>query len=93
MRMGGGSKGMIDSCTHKNKWKNLLYRPSLGGNTRSEGTNTRIPSQAYFCENSNLEYARIHVIYRVNQAEYAIRIPVATREYGFPRRMQSLASS
>jgi len=28
MRIGGGNKGMIDSCTHKNKWKHILYRPS-----------------------------------------------------------------
>ena len=26
-----------------------------------------------FCENSNIEYASIYVIYRVNQAEYGIR--------------------
>jgi len=30
-----------------------------------------------FCEYIDLEYVRIHVICRVNQAEYAIRIPMA----------------
>jgi len=29
-----------------------------------------------FCEYIHLEYVRIHVIYKVNQAEYAIRILV-----------------
>ena len=27
MRMGGGSKGMIDSCTHTNMKIHILYRP------------------------------------------------------------------
>jgi len=27
MRMGGGTHGMIDSCTHTNKWTTILYRP------------------------------------------------------------------
>jgi len=30
MRMGGVNKGMIVSCTHKNKRNNVLYRP-IGG--------------------------------------------------------------
>jgi len=35
-----------------------------------------------FCEYSHLEYARIHVIYRVDQAEYAIHmLVVAPQEY------------
>jgi len=35
-----------------------------------------------FYEHSNLEYVHIHVIYRVNQAEYVIRILVAApQEY------------
>ena len=35
-----------------------------------------------FYESSNLEYVHIHVIYRVNQAEYGIRILVAaSQEY------------
>ena len=35
-----------------------------------------------FCEETNLEYVSIHVICRVNQAEYAIRIPQAVpQEY------------
>ena len=35
-----------------------------------------------FCEYINLEYVRIHVIYRVHQAEYAILIPMAApQEY------------
>jgi len=35
-----------------------------------------------FYEYSNLEYVHIHAIYRVNQAEYVIRILVATpQEY------------
>jgi len=35
-----------------------------------------------FCEYIRLEYVRLHVIYRVNQAEYAIHIlVVASQEY------------
>jgi len=35
-----------------------------------------------FCDYSHLEYVRIHVIYRVNQAEYVITIlVVAPQEY------------
>jgi len=35
-----------------------------------------------FCEYYHLEYVRIHVIYRVNQAEYVIHIlVVAPQEY------------
>jgi len=35
-----------------------------------------------FCEYVRLEYARIHVIYRINQAEYVIHVlVVAPREY------------
>ena len=35
-----------------------------------------------FCEYVHLEYVRIHLIYRVNQAEYVIRIlVVAPQEY------------
>jgi len=35
-----------------------------------------------FCEYGNLEYVHFHVIYRVNQAEYCIRIRVAaSQEY------------
>ena len=28
MTIGGGKKGMTDSCTHKNKSKHILYRPT-----------------------------------------------------------------
>jgi len=35
-----------------------------------------------FCENLHLEYVRIHVNYRVNQAEYVVHIlAVAPQEY------------
>jgi len=53
------------------------------GNTRSEEHNTRILFQfGLVCEYINLGYVRIHVVYRVNQAEYAIRIPAgAPQEY------------
>jgi len=35
-----------------------------------------------FCENIHLEYVRIHLIYRVNQAEYVFQIlVVAPQEY------------
>jgi len=35
-----------------------------------------------FCEYSNLEYVHIHVVYRLNHAEYGIRILVAaSQEY------------
>jgi len=35
-----------------------------------------------FCEYIHLEYVRIHVVYRVNQAEYAVHIRVAaSQEY------------
>jgi len=35
-----------------------------------------------FCEHIHLEYVRIHVVYRVNQAEYVIHIRViAPQEY------------
>jgi len=33
-----------------------------------------------FCEYTNLEYVRIHVICRVDQAEYAIRTPMAAHQ-------------
>jgi len=33
-----------------------------------------------FCEYSNLEYVRVPVIYRVNQAEYVIQIRVAASQ-------------
>jgi len=32
MQIGGGNKGIIDSCTHKNKSKNILYRPIIPSN-------------------------------------------------------------
>jgi len=53
------------------------------GNTRNEEQNTRILFRfGLFCEYSNLEYVRIHAIYRVNQAGYAIHIPAdALLEY------------
>ena len=53
------------------------------GNTRGQDKNTRILFQfSLFCEYSDLECVRIHVIYRVSQAEYEIRIPVAAlQEY------------
>jgi len=42
------------------------------GNTRSKDTNTRIIFLFnLFCGYIALEYVRVHVIYRVNQAEYA----------------------
>jgi len=28
MQMGGGNKGIVDSCTHKNEGTKILYRPS-----------------------------------------------------------------
>ena len=35
-----------------------------------------------FCEHIHLEYVRVHVIYRVTQAEYGIRIRMAaSQEY------------
>jgi len=59
-------------------------------NTWSEEQNTVFYSYLFFslfCEYINLEYVRIQVIYRANQAEYAIRIPMAApqqiREYRF----------
>jgi len=30
MRIGGGKEGMIDSCIHTTKSKNILYRPRQG---------------------------------------------------------------
>jgi len=53
------------------------------GNTRNEEQNTRILFRfGLFCEYSDLEYVRIHAIYRVNQAGYAIHIPAnAPPEY------------
>jgi len=63
------------------------------GNTRNEEQNTRILFRfGLFCEYSNLEYVRIHAIYRVNQAGYAIHIPAdAPPEYVnmyYPRRVR-----
>jgi len=53
------------------------------GNSRSEEQNTRILFRfGLFCEYTNLEYVCIPVMYRVKQAEYAIRIPAgAPLEY------------
>jgi len=52
-------------------------------NTRSEEQNAVFYSYlARFCEYMKLEYVRVHVICRVNQAEYAIRFPMAApQEY------------
>ena len=33
-----------------------------------------------FCEDSHLEYVRIHVIYRINQAEYVTHVHVAASQ-------------
>ena len=41
-----------------------------------------------FCEYVDLEYVRIHVMYRVNQAEYAIRIRVV-----FPQESVNIYST
>ena len=52
-------------------------------NTRNEEPNNEFSSYlACFCEYIHLEYVRIHIIYRVNQAEYVIHtIAVAPQEY------------
>jgi len=52
-------------------------------NMRNEENNTVFNSYfSPFCEYIDHGYARIHDIYRVNQAEYVIRIPVvAPQEY------------
>jgi len=60
-----------------------LARGSLCGhymlNTKNEGI---LFIFSLFCENITLEYVRIHVIYRVNQAEYVIHmLVVAPQEY------------
>ena len=53
------------------------------GNTRNEEQKTRFLFRfGLFCEYSNLEYVRIHAIYRVHQAGCAIHIPAdAPPEY------------
>jgi len=52
-------------------------------NTRREEQNTGCyPYLACFVNKFNLEYVRFHVIYRVSQADYAIRTPMAApQEY------------
>jgi len=52
-------------------------------NTWNEEQNKKILFLfSLFGEYTNLEYVRIHVIRRVNRAEYAIRIPMAApQEY------------
>lgn len=44
-----------------------------GGNMRSEVTQLAyyVPIYSRFCDNTNLEYVSIHLIYRVHHAEYA----------------------
>jgi len=52
-------------------------------NTHSEENNTAFHSNvACFVKNIHLEYVRVHVIYRVDQAEYVIHVlVVAPQEY------------
>jgi len=56
--------------------------PRWGGvayifNTQSKEKKTPFDSFSAWCEYMDLDYERIHVIYRVSQAEYVIRIRVA----------------
>jgi len=57
----------------------VLILVKLGpAHTRSDETTTRILYRfRLFCEYIHLDYVRIHVVYRVTQAEYAICIAVA----------------
>jgi len=55
-------------------------------NTRSEESKTGFYTHyAYFVNTSSLKYARIHVIHRVHQAEYVIRILVAAPQESMNR--------
>ena len=58
-------------------------------NTRNEATN-RVFYQfvSLLCEYSHLEYERIHVIHRDNQADYVIRVPV-----GVPQEHVNICST
>jgi len=57
------------------------------GEYAERGQNTRIRFRVgLLCEYVNLEYVRVHVSYWTNQAECAIRIPVAApQEYVLSR--------
>jgi len=85
------SQAEPDTCCEQYHLRSQAYM----GNTRNEEQNTRILFRfGLFCEYSNLEYVRIHAIYRVNQAGYAIHIPAdAPPEYVnmySPRRVSGL---
>jgi len=45
-------------------------------NTRNEDTNTLFYPYVTCCEYMCLEYVRVHVVHRANQAEYGIHVLV-----------------